>query len=769
MKRGTKPGITIKFEWYKLFVSILFGLIGFWGAFHSIVLDYSDFKINILWSFIFPILVCLAWGYRYGLVSMVLGLMCFHPVFLWPNEGWACFIVTLDILFWVLIQGFGCQRRLQKPRLRNNIYFLQGVYSLVLVLDYMLLFPGALALNAFWINGNAITHIDFKSILIIIVKGILSEFIIIAICDTLLMLPFIRHIFRLDYNENTRHNNRIFLVFIGSGLVFWTISVIVFHFFIDHEKSLHSGFHLQIIDTTFLSIIVAFGIILGGVAIRFMERRLEFQEALVQSENKYRHVFENIQNLYFELALDGTVILVSDSISNMFNVTAEKLTGKNLFEVYGKSSNMQEVITAIRDKEVVVNHELKILKGENEEITLWLNAKVVKDIRGEKKIVGSASNVTKYVQAIRKQQESEQEYRILFEKMLNGFFVVQPVMIGEEIVDLCFIKTNPSFEQQLSRNWGDLTGRTWTEVFGVSNANMDSYQKVYFTGETVRYSSLYFENNYSVNAFKIGDKQIGVIFDNVTEYKRAVEEVQKLNDELELRVLERTKELQQAVHELEAFTYTVSHDLKSPIRAIQGYSRMLQEDYGDLFLGDAGDMLNYIKSISNDMIDMINKLLKYSITTKAPLNKELVETHELFCQVFEELMSLERGRGVELQIESELPSVLADRTLLKEAITNILSNSIKFTRNREEATIHIGCRRRINEYEIYVRDNGAGFDMSYASKLFGIFQRLHSNDEFEGSGIGLVTVKRIMEKHNGRVWIEGRVEEGTTVSITLPV
>lgn len=366
---------------------------------------------------------------------------------------------------------------------------------------------------------------------------------------------------------------------------------------------------------------------------------------------------------------------------------------------------------------------------------------------------------------------SERKYSLLYEKMLNGFFIFEPVLNKEnKIIDIRFINVNPGFRTQTRLAVRDILGKTWTEVFGYPNRELTVYQNVLLTGEGERFETYYPDANvyYLVNAFRINDNQVGSVFDNITEYKLAIKEIKKLNEVLEQRVIERTMELQNAVNELEAFTYTVSHDLKSPLRAVDGYSRIIYEDYGEQLGCDVTKAILDIRSICNDMIHMINRLLEYSTTSRAELYKEEINSEEIFTRIFNELNSGNHDRIVKLNIETRLPKIYADKIMIRQAVYNILSNAFKFTKNQDKALIQIGCTITENEYLFYIKDNGVGFDMEFSSKLFGIFQRLHTSDEFEGSGIGLVTVKKIIQKHGGRVWIEGKVDVGATVYFTLP-
>lgn len=367
--------------------------------------------------------------------------------------------------------------------------------------------------------------------------------------------------------------------------------------------------------------------------------------------------------------------------------------------------------------------------------------------------------------------QSETRYKQLYEKMLNGYVVFEPVLDYEnKIQDIRFIEYNQSYLLQMKTSVSIVSGQTWTEVFANVNRNQSIYMRVLLTGETEQFEAYDAKDNqfFLVNAFKLNEKQIGVVFENITNYKLAIKEVRKLNEELEERVQERTQELQSAVLQLEAFTYTVSHDLKSPLRAVDSYIRIIMEDYGRSINRDAVEMLASVRNISKEMMDMINKLLLYTTASRSELNFEEVNTEDVFQACFTAMKAAYTGRNIDLIIETGLPNVIADRILFKQVINNILSNAFKFTKGCEKAQIRIGTTLTEKEYTFYVKDNGIGFDMSYSSKLYGIFQRLHTSDEFEGSGIGLVTIKKIIEKHGGSTWIEGAQGVGATIYFTIP-
>ena len=260
---------------------------------------------------------------------------------------------------------------------------------------------------------------------------------------------------------------------------------------------------------------------------------------------------------------------------------------------------------------------------------------------------------------------------------------------------------------------------------------------------------------------------------DITERKQAQEALQKLLAELELRVTERTKEiseanqsLQAANKELESFSYSVSHDLRTPLRAIDGFSRMLLKDYADKLDEEGRRKLNVIRSNTQTMSQLIDDLLAFSRVGRREIVSARLDMEGLVRAAWKELSLLNPERRPKLALD-KLPRSIGDQALIKQVIVNLLSNAIKFSRSRESALVEVGAYPEGARNVYFVRDNGAGFDMDYYNKLFGVFQRLHSTDEFEGTGVGLAIVDRIIRRHGGNVWAEGKVGEGATFYFTL--
>ncbi len=261
--------------------------------------------------------------------------------------------------------------------------------------------------------------------------------------------------------------------------------------------------------------------------------------------------------------------------------------------------------------------------------------------------------------------------------------------------------------------------------------------------------------------------QAAKLEEEVTKRKFAEDEARRLNAELERRVAERTAELEAANLELESFDYSISHDLRAPLRRMQGLSAMLLEQYADKLDEHGKDYLRRIDSAGQGMDQLIEDLLKLSIVTRGEMRRTEVDVSALAQGVFGALQRANPGREVECVVAPGL-IVRADYGLLRVVLENLLGNAWKFTGKTLGARIEVGCTLHDRARVFFVRDNGAGFDMAYAKKLFSPFQRLHSAGEFEGTGIGLATVHRIIRRHGGRVWAESAIDQGATFYFTLP-
>lgn len=236
----------------------------------------------------------------------------------------------------------------------------------------------------------------------------------------------------------------------------------------------------------------------------------------------------------------------------------------------------------------------------------------------------------------------------------------------------------------------------------------------------------------------------------------------------EQKVRDAELETQKINQDLESFSYSVSHDLRAPLRSINGYSQILIEDYSDKLDAEGNRLLTVIITNAKRMGQLIDDLLEFSRLGRKEIRKALVDVEDQVRSISTELVERETGRKIDLKV-GELGTAMMDASMMRQVWINLISNAIKYSRNKETATIEIDRIKEDERMIFYVKDNGAGFDMAYKDKLFGVFQRLHKNNEFEGTGVGLALVKRILDRHNGQIWAEAKLNEGATFYFSIPL
>lgn len=401
----------------------------------------------------------------------------------------------------------------------------------------------------------------------------------------------------------------------------------------------------------------------------------------------------------------------------------------------------------------------------------------------------------------RKQVELEDKKKSLYARSLIEASLDPLVTINIEgkIMDV-----NRSTELVTGLSREKLIGSDFSSYFTEPEKAKEGYQLVFKHG-VVRDYSLAIRNVsgqvtevlYNASVYQDDSGAVQGVFAaarDVTELRLVQNELKAAHDELELRVKERTNELQRTNDaleseirerkemeklielrtrllevtnkELESFSYSVSHDLRAPLRAIDGYSRIILRDQADKLNPEAKRKFELIRSSTQTMGKLIDDLLSFSRLGRLEINMSRLDVESLINDVWKELQIINPDRNLDLSIKN-IPEGWGDRTLIRQVYSNLLSNAIKYTKSREEATIETGGYAEGDENIYYVKDNGVGFDMDYYNKLFGVFQRLHSADDYEGTGVGLAIVQRIIHRHGGRVWAEGKVEEGAVFYFTL--
>lgn len=518
-------------------------------------------------------------------------------------------------------------------------------------------------------------------------------------------------------------------------------------------------------------------VILGGVLL-WSARKLDRSDA-ARLRGEAMHAAALYARSLIEASLDPLVTIDAEGKITHVNKATEEATGRLGHELIGtefadyftEPERARAAFRQVLQSGSMADCALGLRHVSGRTMEVLCNASVYRGDTGEiAGVFAAARDVTQRKRAEDSLRASEQQYRALVETMSEGLIRVDR--------DWKIEFANARFAEMLGYTTAELHERDVKELIEpFDHAQMQSAISRRTKGSADKYQLVWRRRNGEsvptlVSAQPIFDAKdeysgaYGVITD-LTEIKRAEQELAGYRDHLQALVEERTAALSAANNELEAFSYSVSHDLRTPLRAIDGFSRILLEDYADKLDQEGKRVLNVVRDNTVKMGQLIDDILAFSRVGRLELNPALVDMEALVRELLADTLAPTlAGRKITIDI-GKLPPAQGDRAMLSRVWSNLLENAIKFSASKADARIEIAAAVGDGETVYSVRDNGAGFDMRYADKLFGVFQRLHGT-EFPGTGIGLAIVKRIVSRHGGRVWAEGKPDAGATFHFALP-
>ncbi len=485
------------------------------------------------------------------------------------------------------------------------------------------------------------------------------------------------------------------------------------------------------------------------------------------TEKRFGFMIEHAIDIISLLDEKNKIVYINEAITKITGYTVPEVLSMPLSKLIHPDDRAESANTFVKlhaNPGIHLHRTARMIHKNGSEIFvegILVNLLHDENVKG---IVSNYRDVTARKLAEDRAHASEKKFRNTLDKMMEGIQIID--------FDWRYIYVNESVSKHGRYSETELVGHTMMEKYpGIEHSEMfKTLEKCMHDRTAKMMDNEFLYPDGTKGWFELSiqpvPEGIFILSIDISERKKNEEALQKLQGELEHKVIDRTEQLQNANDELEAFSYSVSHDLRAPLRAVNGYAKMIEEDYARIFDDEGKRLLKAVQDNANKMGNLIDDLLNFSRLGRKELQKTEIHMQELVNDV---LAEINKSLPHKAHITVHAPhSLNADYTLLTQVMHNLLTNAIKYSSKKEQPQIEIRSEEKEGQFIFHVRDNGAGFDMQYIDKLFGVFQRLHTADEFEGTGVGLAIVQRIISKHGGKVWAEGNPGKGATFYFALP-
>lgn len=735
-----------KKTFYKIGITVLSGILSFVLSRHVLVID-TVYAVRINCAILLPVLIAQAWGIRYALLAAACGAF-WCPFISNPTMGSANLLFSLNYLLYFAVNGYYHNKTCKNGFCHRSILAEIGD-SIVFYISTIVLIPFLLPFNKLWEGKTDKLLIQYVSPTILQIQTInlvLGLVCIFMMAKLLLMLPFVRRFFLLEPLVHGKLMTKTFL-----SICMGMVSFVFFDSVLDGFYVQSRGFHVSILmrntgGLSRLPLLLMAVLFICYYCMYHITKEEDSKNSLKYREEQYRKIFENIIDVYFEINEEGKVQNCSPSFEKTFKYSPDYMIGSDLGEILCDRKEADHLVGKLFQENEITNYEVAGISGRKQELSLLLEGKTIVDHQGKKVGIIMARDI-----GTLRETEEKMKY---FSANLNS--VIEANKDAIWIVDgqkYSLILSNHRFKKIVEERYAfKPEPEDYVNKIGLFENKIDMDEicsKAIDEGAQTIEVELDIGEIYEISFYpiKISEREtnLAVFARNVTEKRIAEKEIRNLNTNLKKLVDERTKELRQAYSYLETYSYTVSHELKTPVREIDAYIDIIEEDTEGLVSNQTKQDFHDIKKICADTLDMIVKMMQYARIGYTVVHVETIDMEKTVTECMRELEVNYQSKEIDLKI-FELPTLEGDRFLIKQAVFNVLSNSLKFSRKRNIIHITVGQMKNKDKTIYYFADNGVGFldEERSEKKVFELFDRMHTQEEYEGSGVGLATVKRII-------------------------